>query len=244
MVNNHSYRFIIWKVTVIFSRKFVYGVVENIVELTIRPHLEQLENIPMKGPFLIAGNHVNSMDGMVMFHYIQPRPLTTLTKEENFSNPLNRIISEAWGAIPIKRGAVDNTAMNLALEALKEGKMLAILPEGTRSHTGEMQQGKPGILPLAVKSGVPIVPVGFHGHEEFSKECAVLSEKQIFIWKSASRFTIKATMRDLDREKRQIITDEVMYRIAMLLPEKYRGYYSDLSKATTKYLEFTTFDKS
>jgi 1-acyl-sn-glycerol-3-phosphate acyltransferase len=224
---------------VIFSRKFVYGVVEKFINLTIRTHMEQLVNIPLTGPFLIAGNHVNGLDGIVMFHCVQPRRLTTLTKEENFSNPLIRILSEAWGAIPIKRGAVDNTALTLALEALKDGKMLAILMEGTRSHTGAMQQGKPGILPLAVKSGVPIVPVGFHGHEGFTKNLLSFRKTDFYL-EIGQPFYLKATMRDLDRETRQIATDEIMYRIAMLLPEKYRGYYSDLSKATTKYLEFTT----
>ena len=224
----------------LFSRKFVYAVVEKFIKLTIRPHMEQLENIPLTGPFLIAGNHVNGLDGIVMFHFVQPRPLTTLTKEENFSNPLIRILSEAWGAIPIKRGAVDNTALNLALEALKEGKMLAILMEGTRSHTGAMAQGKPGILPLAVKSGVPIVPVGFHGHEDFSKNLRSFRKTDFYL-EIGQPFYLKATMRDLDRDTRQIATDEIMYRIAMLLPEKYRGYYSDLSKATTRWLEFTTF---
>lgn len=223
----------------IFSRKFVYGVVEKFINLTIRTHMEQLVNIPLTGPFLIAGNHVNGLDGIVMFHCVQPRRLTTLTKEENFSNPLIRILSEAWGAIPIKRGAVDNTALTLALEALKDGKMLAILMEGTRSHTGAMQQGKPGILPLAVKSGVPIVPVGFHGHEGFTKNLLSFRKTDFYL-EIGQPFYLKATMRDLDRETRQIATDEIMYRIAMLLPEKYRGYYSDLSKATTKYLEFTT----
>ncbi len=227
----------------LFSREFVMGVIRKFCELTIRPHMEPLTQVPMTGPYLIAGNHINTMDGLVMFTYIQPRPLTTLSKEENFSNPLNRMVSEAWGAIPIKRGTVDNTAMNLCLDALKEGKMLAILPEGTRSHSGEMSQGKPGILPLAVKSGVPIVPVAFHGHENFWRN--VLSfRKTDFYLEVGQPFLIKATMRDLDREKRQIITDELMYRIAMLLPEKYRGYYSDLSKATTNYLEFITFPES
>lgn len=223
----------------IFSRKFVYGVVEKFINLTIRTHMEQLVNIPLTGPFLIAGNHVNGLDGIVMFHCVQPRRLTTLTKEENFSNPLIRILSEAWGAIPIKRGAVDNTALTLALEALKDGKMLAILMEGTRSHTGAMQQGKPGILPLAVKSGVPIVPVGFHGHEGFTKNLLSFRKTDFYL-EIGQPFYLKATMRDLDRETRQIATDEIMYRIAILLPEKYRGYYSDLSKASTKYLEFTT----
>jgi 1-acyl-sn-glycerol-3-phosphate acyltransferase len=226
---------------VIFSRRFVYGVVDKFIKLTIRPHMEQLVNIPLTGPFLIAGNHVNGLDGIVMFHMVQPRPLTTLTKEENFSNPLIRILSDAWGAIPIKRGAVDNTALNQALEALKEGKMLAILMEGTRSHTGAMAQGKPGILPLAVKSGVPIVPVGFHGHENFSKNLLAFRKTDFYL-EIGQPFYLKATMRDLDRETRQVATDEIMYRIAMLLPEKYRGYYSDLGKATTKYLEFTTFN--
>jgi 1-acyl-sn-glycerol-3-phosphate acyltransferase len=230
-------------VIVSFSKNLVYGFVKIFVEMTIRPHLEQMDSIPMQGPYLIAGNHVNSLDGIVMFHYIQPRPLTTLTKEENFTNPLVRILSDAWGAIPIKRGAVDNTAMNLALDALKDGKFLAVLPEGTRSHTGEMQQGKPGILPLAVKSGVPIVPVGFHGHKDFAKNLRSFRKTDFYL-EIGQPFLIKATMRDLDREKRQIITDEVMYRVAMLLPENYRGYYSDLGKATTNYLEFIAFPKS
>lgn len=226
-----------------FSKRLVYGFVKIFVETTIRPHIEQMENIPLTGPYLIAGNHVNSLDGIVMFHFIQPRVLTTLTKEENYSNPFIRILSDAWGAIPIKRGAVDNTAMNLALDALKDGKFLAVLPEGTRSHTGEMQQGKPGILPLAVKSGVPIVPVGFHGHIDFARNLLAFRKTDFYL-EIGQPFFVKATMRDLDREKRQIITDEVMYRIAMLLPEEYRGYYSDLTKATTNYLEFTTLEKS
>ncbi|BCY18004.1 putative 1-acylglycerol-3-phosphate O-acyltransferase [Leptolinea sp. HRD-7] len=226
----------------IFSKRFVNGVIRAFVELTIRPHIDELDQVPMTGPYLIAGNHVNTMDGLVMFSYIPPRPLTTLSKEENFSNPINRMVSEAWGAIPIKRGTVDNNAMNLCLEALKEGKMLAILPEGTRSRDGVMAQGKPGILPLAVKSGVPIIPVGFYGHENFWKNVRSFRKTDFFL-KVGQPFRIKATMRDLDREHRQIITDELMYRIALLLPEKYRGYYSDLSKATTNYLEFTTFEK-
>jgi 1-acyl-sn-glycerol-3-phosphate acyltransferase len=218
------------------------GLIRKYVELTIRPHIGPLDKFPMNGPYLIAGNHINTMDGLVMFTYIQPRPVTTLSKEENFNNPLNRMVSEAWGAIPIKRGAVDNTAMNLCLEALKEGKMLAILPEGTRSGDGVMAQGKPGILPLAVKSGAPIIPVAFHGHENYWKNVRSFRKTDFYL-EVGQPFHIKATMRDLDREHRQIITDELMYRIAMLLPEKYRGYYSDLSKATTNYLELTTFEE-
>lgn len=226
----------------IFSRKFVYGAVDKFIKIFISTHMEQLTNIPLEGPFLIVGNHVNGLDGIVMFHCVQPRPLTTLTKEENYTNPLIRILSEAWGAIPIKRGAVDNTAMTLSLEALKEGKMLAVLPEGTRSKTGEMQQGKQGILPLAAKSGVPFVPVGFHGHESFTKNLLSFRRTDFYL-EIGQPFYLNATMRDLDRETRQIATDEIMYRIAMLLPEKYRGYYSDLSKATTQYIKFTTFEE-
>ena len=226
----------------IFSKNFVNGVIRVFVELTVRPHIEQLDLVPMKGPYLIAANHVNTMDGLVMFTYIPPRPLTTLSKEENFSNPFNRMVSEAWGAIPIKRGTVDNTAMSLALDALKNDKLLAIMPEGTRSGTGVMAQGKPGILPLAVKSGAPIIPVGLYGHEDIWKNVRSFRKTDFYL-NVGQPFRIKATMRDLDRERRQIITDELMYRIAMLLPEKYRGYYSDLSKATTDYLEFTTFEK-
>lgn len=221
----------------IFSKEFVNKAIRMYVDLTIRPHLESMKNVPLTGPYIVAGNHVNSMDGLVMFSYAHPRPLTTLSKEENFSNPIKRMVSEAWGAIPIKRGAVDNTAMNLALDALKEGKMLAIMPEGTRSHSGVLAQGKPGILPLAVKSGAPIVPVAFHGHENFRKNILTFRKTDFYL-EVGQPFRIKATMRDLDRERRQVITDEVMYRIAMLLPEKYRGYYADLSKATTDYLEF------
>ncbi len=227
----------------IISKEFVNKVVRFYVDLTIRPHLEQLKNVPMKGPYIVAGNHVNTMDGLVMFSYTSPRPLTTLSKEENFTNPIKRMVSEAWGAIPIKRGAVDNSAMKLALDALSEGKMLAIMPEGTRSHSGELAQGKPGILPLAVKSGAPIVPVAFHGHENLKKNMFAFRKTDFYL-EVGKPFRIKATMRDLDRERRQIITDEVMYRIAMLLPEKYRGYYSDLGKATTDYLEFTEFEAS
>ncbi len=217
--------------------RFLIWIVRGLTTLVCRVHKEELVNLPTQGPMIMAANHVNFLDAPVMFTHLQPRPMTGFAKMESWRNFIFGILFNAWEIIPIKRGEVDMVAFDKAKKALAEGKMLAISPEGTRSGTGQLKKGHQGIVLLALRTNSPIIPIAYYGHEGFWKNLARLHRSDYFI-RIGKPFRLKAGDVRLTPEIRQQMLDEIMYQIAALMPEKYHGEYSDMSKATTQYLEF------
>ncbi|SHN77997.1 lysophospholipid acyltransferase family protein [Desulfitobacterium chlororespirans] len=121
-----------------------------------------VENLPKGGPVIIVSNHVSIWDPVVAACSV-PRDVSFMAKEELFANPLLGGIFRRLGAFPVKRGQGDTSAIRNSLKVLKEGKVLGLFPEGTRSKTGEMQKGFPGMILLMEKSQAPIVPVRVNG---------------------------------------------------------------------------------
>jgi 1-acyl-sn-glycerol-3-phosphate acyltransferase len=197
----------------------------------------QLINVPECGPLIIASNHINFMDVPVMYTHLQPRNITGFAKAETWDNPAMGFLFDLWGAIPIQRGVADKSAFRSAVIALNNGKILAIAPEGTRSGHGRLGRGLPGIVMLAHHSNAPILPLVYFGGERLRDNINRLRRTDFHI-RVGKLFTLQFPGGKLDREIRHKMVDEIMYQIAILLPEEYRGYYSDLSKLTNNYLSF------
>jgi 1-acyl-sn-glycerol-3-phosphate acyltransferase len=161
--------------------------------------------------------------------------VTGFAKVETWRNPAIGILFSLSGAIPIRRGVVDRTAIGLAREALQSGKILAITPEGTRSGDGRLQQARTGVSILALDSGVPVIPVVYYGGEKFRSNITRLLRTD-FYFRVGSPFRVRMESGKLTREVREQITTEIMYRLSALLPPQYRGYYADLSKASNRFL--------
>jgi len=195
----------------------------------------EVERIPMQGPLIIATNHINSLDAPVGFSHLHPRPVTAFVKVETWNNFLMKWLFNAWEAIPIKRGEVDFEAFRLAEEALKKKKIIIVAPEGTRSYHGRLNKGYPGIVMLAIRSGVPILPVVFYGNENLKIKLAKRTHMTI---KVGEPFKIDTKGAAFSKEVRTQVTDEIMYEIAALLPEKNRGVYADLAQNKREYLNF------
>lgn len=119
------------------------------------------ENIPPKGPYIVASNHRSHLDPPVL-NSVFPEPLLFLAKEELFKPPLGWLIRH-MRTVPVKRGSGDVDTLEMSLEFLRKGCKLAIFPEGTRAKPGEFLRPKPGVGLLAVKSGVPVIPVLVEG---------------------------------------------------------------------------------
>jgi len=198
---------------------------------------DDVARIPMQGPLILATNHINSLDAPVGFSHLHPRPLTAFVKIETWNNWFMKFLFNAWEAIPITRGEVDFEAFRLAEDALKMKKIVIVAPEGTRSYHGKLNQGYPGIVLLAIRSGVPILPVVFYGNENFKQKFRLARRTQMVI-KVGKPFTLDAHGQSLSREVRTQMTEEIMCEISALLPEKNRGVYSDLSKNKREYLKF------
>ncbi|NMC13710.1 MAG: 1-acyl-sn-glycerol-3-phosphate acyltransferase [Chloroflexi bacterium] len=211
--------------------------IKNVIRILCQVNDAQLSRIPDCGPLILVVNHINFLDVPLIYTHLLPRPITGLAKAETWDNPAMKPLFNMWGAIPITRGEADVTALRLSLEALAAKKILAIAPEGTRSHTGILQKGKPGVVVLALKSGAPILPIAIYGGESFSKN-VVRFQRTAFNFVVGYPFYIDAKAIKITKQIRQRITDEIMYQLAALLPSGYRGYYSDLNKATEDYLLF------
>lgn len=195
----------------------------------------EVARIPMQGPMILATNHINFLDAPVGFSHLHPRPMTAFAKVETWDNPLLKVLFDAWQAIPIKRGEVDFEAFRKAEDALKQNKMIIVAPEGTRSKHGRLNKGYPGIVLLAIRTGVPILPVAFFGNENVKIKLAKRTPMSIKVGKP---FLIDTKGQALSKEIRNQITDEIMYEIARLMPEQNRGVYSDFSNAKQEYLAF------
>ena len=217
------------------AAKIVNGSIKGLARSLLRMDDAELAKIPERGPLILVVNHINFLDAPVMYTHILPRSVTGLAKVETWNNPGFRFLFNLWDVIPIKRGTVDWEAFRAALKALEDGKIVTIAPEGTRSHNGKLQEGRAGIIPLAQRSGAPILPMVYYGGEDFWPNLKRLRRTDFHIV-VGKVFRLKTTEKYVQKEERQQIMDEIMYCLAALLPPEYRGIYSDLSKATQAHL--------
>ena len=117
----------------------------------------------LKGGFLIVCNHRSNWDPIVLGMSVRGRPVWYLAKEELFRHPLARFFLTRLHAIPISRGSGDIGAVKTAIKALREGKILGMFPEGTRTRDEGLQPFEAGAALLALRSGVPVVPAYIRG---------------------------------------------------------------------------------
>lgn len=218
-------------------RSFVAWALRLAMRLFCRIRLAESVKIPAKGPLIIYANHINSIEVPIMMSYLHPRPLIGFAKAESWRNPVFNLLFSLFNGIPVRRGEADLTAMQKAVQAVKDGNILAISPEGTRSYNGKLQKGLPGIILIAVRSGAPLQPMVYWGHEGVWVSLRRLKRSD-FNFRVGNPFTIDLHGEALSRDVRQQAADEVMYQLAALLPPEYRGIYSDLEKATETYLHF------
>ena len=204
--------------------------------ITCRIDAPDLGKIPRQGPLIVYSNHTGQIEVPLLFVHLQPRPVTGLAKIETWDNWFLHWIFDLWEAIPIRRGVADMEAVRKSLEALEKGYILAIAPEGTRNKTGVLIKAYPGIVTLALRSGTSLLPVVHWGGENFSKNIKHLKRTDFHI-RVGVPFKLDPRNGRVTREVRQQMVDEMMYRLAALLPEHYRGAYADLENATEKYIE-------
>jgi 1-acyl-sn-glycerol-3-phosphate acyltransferase len=204
-------------------RRFIHLLARLLTWLFIRKEVSGLETFPREGPALIVSNHLGDAD-LVVGLAITPVQVETVGKIELFDLPVLGWILDLYGLIWIHRGQADRRALRVVLRALKEGRLVAIAPEGRESITGSLEEGTGGAAYLALKSGVPIVPVTFTHTEN----------KRVFrnmkrLRKTDITVTIgKSFSLDPGADWRKAIqegTEKIMLALARQLPEEYRGVY-------------------
>jgi len=213
--------------------------IKGLTRLLCRVDDGQLSRVPNQGPLLIVSNHINFLEVPLLYTHLQPRQVTGFAKAETWDNPAMGFLFDRWQAIPLRRGEVDINAMRLALNALREGKILAVAPEGTRSGHGHLGRGHPGVVMIALQSGAPLLPIVYYGNEHFKRNLSHLQRTDFRI-NVGNPFLLDSRGVKVSRQVRRQMTDEIMYQLATLLPPANRGYYSDLNCARFTYLRFLT----
>jgi 1-acyl-sn-glycerol-3-phosphate acyltransferase len=189
-----------------------------------RIHSEALERVPMRGPLIIVMNHITIFEIPVIYAHLQPRPVHGLVLADRWKNPIIGWGLDACGSIPLERGGSNVGSLHRALDVLKRGEMVIIMPEGTRSGDGRLQPAFPGAVLLALKSHAPLLPVVSYGGEGY-RENLPRFRRTDFHLAVGTPFTLTETSSQSSRKE---LVNQIMFRLAALLPPEYRGVYSNL----------------
>lgn len=196
-----------------------------------------LRKLPLRGPAILISNHTSNLEGPLFYVRLRPRPTIAIAKIELWKFFATRMLMEAWDAIPVRRGRLDRNAIKRASQVLKNGEYLCIAPEGRRSKDGALLRGQPGATWFAADKGIPIYPMIQWGCRELLPDLLHFRRPKLTI-KIGAPFYVRTPEGHAHGDQLQAMADEMMYQMAILLPPAYRGYYSDLSKLTTHYLQF------
>jgi 1-acyl-sn-glycerol-3-phosphate acyltransferase len=193
-----------------------------------------LENIPRAGAGIIYMNHTSLIDSVTVVNTVR-RDVVPVARFDFGNVPLWGIFPKLWGVIPIRRGAVDRTALDMAVRVLEAGELLLYLPEGTRRPA--MGRAKDGMAYLVSQTRVPVIPAAVHGVEGFPSLSPKRWAKPGVQIRFGKPFRFRIPDGKVAREYLRRMTDEAMYRLAALLPPERRGVYADLENATSGTIE-------
>lgn len=181
--------------------EFSRAIMNVLMRLKNRYVVRGLDNIPMEGAVLFAFNHKSNNDPIVA-GITCPRKLNFLAKSELFEGKISSRLLPALGAVPLQRGKGDFGAVKTTLNILKRGDAMLIFPEGSRVKDGKRKKAKSGIIIIAQKARVPIVPVHIDGDYRFFSRITVTYGKPISLDKY---YDIK-----LDNDTAQSLADGLM----------------------------------
>jgi 1-acyl-sn-glycerol-3-phosphate acyltransferase len=208
-------------------RKILRIVLYFLFRTLTRLHVAGQENIPASGGCIVAGNHLGILDGPLIYCLLTRPDATALAADTHKRNPLYRWIVDLAGGIWIDRTTADFHALKQARDYLKKGGLLGMAPEGTRSPTHQLIRGKPGVAFLASSAGnIPIVPLAVTGTEKIVEQLLRFRRPLITV-QFGEAFTLPPVDRKDKDASLQRNTDEIMCRIAAMLPPHYRGVYAD-----------------
>ncbi|HKY56037.1 MAG TPA: lysophospholipid acyltransferase family protein [Anaerolineales bacterium] len=199
-----------------------------LLNLIARFELRGKENVPLTGGMILAANHNGILDIFMVYYGIDRTDLFIPLAEKFGKIGWIRWFARHLNFLFVDRFNPDLKAIRKMIALMEEGRCLVIAPEGTRSQTGALNEGKPGVAYLAARSGFPVIPIAITG----TADKAVIENLKRFrkshITLTGGKPFIIPPLPNKDRDVAlQKYTDEIMCQIAALLPEQYRGVYAE-----------------
>jgi len=193
--------------------------------LLTRLEVKGKENIPSQGPVLVVANHLNLADPPLLGISLG-RTAIFMAKEELFRSRFSAYFVSSFGSFAVHRGKVDRKAMHRAKQVLADGLALVMFPEAKRSRGAQLQPALPGSALIAIRSCVPILPVGIAGTEKIKGLSWILRRPHITL-NIGRPFSLPLADSKLTKAELAEHTDFIMEHIAELLPPQYRGVYGE-----------------
>ncbi|WP_203434220.1 lysophospholipid acyltransferase family protein [Jiangella asiatica] len=209
-----------------------------ILRLIYRPWAEGVENVPPRGGAILAGNHLTVVDSFFL-PLVLDRKISFLAKSDYFTERgikgwFKRLFFGGTGQVPVDRtgGRASEQALLTATRILRQGELLGIYPEGTRSPDGRLYRGKTGVARMALEAGVPVVPVAMIGTAEMQPAGRVIPKvmRPGIRFGAPLDFSRYAGMEN-DRHVLRSVTDEIMYALMELSGQEYVDVYASSVKA-------------
>ena len=204
-----------------------------LLRLLYRPKATGLENIPTDGPAVIAANHQSFLDDLLLPLVVPKRKVVFLAKAEYFDKWYLRWFFKGANVIPVRRESrsAAEDALRAGVRALREGRLVGIFPEGTRSPDGRLYRGKTGVARMALEARVPVIPAALVGTFElmpYDRKIPKPGPVELRIGKPL-RFD-RHYDTPADRFVLRSVTDELMYEIMLLSGQEYVDEYASKVK--------------
>ena len=199
-----------------------------IFNIIARVDVTGYEYLPKDTSFVIATNHLGIVDVPIAYYALDRWDMFVLIADKWQNIPLFRWVGKYFNFIFIDRYNADVKALRKVISLMEQNNILVIAPEGTRSRTGALIEARPGVSYLASKLNRPIVPVAITGTEDKNLFGNLKRLRRAHITVTAGpAFTLPPLPRQNRDQALRQYTDEIMCRIAAILPENYRGVYAD-----------------
>jgi 1-acyl-sn-glycerol-3-phosphate acyltransferase len=198
------------------------------VVLSIIARIEIIGNVDYQtGGYIIAANHVGRLEAFLVMLLAERDDVVLILAEKYRKYAFWRYVARKVDAIWVNRFDADFAALRAVLKRLEQGEVLAVAPEGTRSPTATLLPGRPGAIYLAAKSGLPLIPIGVVGTEDAVVKYRLKRFRRLdIVVRVAEPYTVPPMPRAGRDEWLQAQTDDLMCRIAALLPADHRGVYA------------------
>ena len=210
------------------TKTILRSIIRTLLRLVAKVEIINKENLRESGSYAFATNHLGILDALLAYYVLERWDFFIPVAEKWEEHAFLRWLGKHLNIIFIDRFNPDIHALRQILRRMNEGQVLIIAPEGTRSRTETMAEGKPGVSYLASKTQFPVIPVALTGTEDrvFFGNLKRLKRTKITVT-IGEAFTLPSLPKKNKAEVLQEYTDEIMCRIAAMLPEKYRGFYAE-----------------
>ncbi len=207
---------------------------ERVMKL-LRHLVDRLVNLKVVGgeylqdgiAYIVATSHISRLDTPFLMLSTHRQDIIAMVAREYEKAPFFGWFLNKLGVIWISRDGYDMSAFRQASVCLKQNWIVGLAPEGTRSRTKQLLEGKPGAALLAIRNHVQVIPAAVLGSASINESFRHLKKAEVEVRFGEPFLLDEAQDEKTTKDRLKQATDEIMCRIALLLPEEHRGFYAN-----------------